>query len=446
MSTSGTPLGPKDKAELANQLATLGYKAAAGAGALITFWYLFSIEFFPSGLTPGEALFFIFAAFVFGSLYVIFVVYSAFAALWLARLVNAFCRWAFPGTHSLVPTALQDMASLMTSILVSLVLAVSALAVNKPKMYSVVCVAILIGFFVLMLASTADVDTSVGPPAPPQPGAFWKRWAAIAVLPMVFICMFIGPKFLTDLAFRSMGIRAENVAIELPVSEAGALAKVAEALGRQLVDCKKAGTDKLLVHGTTVLWSKIGEQALVEFSNPSKDEPKWFAPTPPPARSVTLHFDAKSMRVVKSRPLLDPCFELPTDLLFETGRHEITASALPSLRTIVSSVGKGETIFKVHVQGHSDARPLRAKTKDGKVLDNQGLSELRAAAVAEQLRKLIVQNVPATITSDGAGSRELKVRCEERKDVTKYEQEQCNRPNRRVEVRVTLGKPAAELP
>ena len=109
-------------------------------------------------------------------------------------------------------------------------------------------------------------------------------------------------------------------------------------------------------------------------------------------------------------------------------------------------MGKGETIFKVHVQGHSDARPLRAKTKDGKVLDNQGLSELRAAAVAEQLRKLIVQNVPATITSDGAGSRELKVRCEERKDVTKYEQEQCNRPNRRVEVRVTLGKPAAELP
>jgi outer membrane protein OmpA-like peptidoglycan-associated protein len=71
----------------------------------------------------------------------------------------------------------------------------------------------------------------------------------------------------------------------------------------------------------------------------------------------------------------------------------------------------------------------------GSKFDNQLLSERRAAMIAKALRTYI-KDPKVTIFSEGAGSREPKVKCANDKNVTAYEQDQCNKPNRRVEIRI----------
>ncbi|WP_321930749.1 hypothetical protein [Paraburkholderia guartelaensis] len=45
--------------------------------------YLFEIEFFPTGLTAAEVIFFIFVAMGFGLLYLILITFAAISAIWL---------------------------------------------------------------------------------------------------------------------------------------------------------------------------------------------------------------------------------------------------------------------------------------------------------------------------------------------------------------------------
>ncbi len=44
---------------------TFAYWITAAVGALTTFAYLWTISFFPSGMTPGEVLYFLFIALAF---------------------------------------------------------------------------------------------------------------------------------------------------------------------------------------------------------------------------------------------------------------------------------------------------------------------------------------------------------------------------------------------
>lgn len=76
------------KIAILDLVTTLTYKLAVAAGAIVTLTYLFDIQFFPSGLTPGEVVFFIFVALMFGFLYCIFLLFGAMSALWLLKLLS----------------------------------------------------------------------------------------------------------------------------------------------------------------------------------------------------------------------------------------------------------------------------------------------------------------------------------------------------------------------
>lgn len=72
-------------------------------------------------------------------------------------------------------------------------------------------------------------------------------------------------------------------------------------------------------------------------------------------------------------------------------------------------------------------------------MDNQKLSEYRAEAIARLLKKNL-DDPKVDVRWDGAGSRETRVKCIKEKYTTNYELSQCNKPNRRVEVRVSYTR------
>ncbi|HEF5869723.1 TPA: hypothetical protein SAY52_000277 [Burkholderia cenocepacia] len=99
--------------------------------------------------------------------------------------------------------------------------------------------------------------------------------------------------------------------------------------------------------------------------------------------------------------------------------------------------GSGEP-KRIVVRGHSDIRRITGPLADA-VGDNQRLSELRADAVVSMLRRLLTYQ-DVEIVAEGAGSREPKIKRPAETAGTRYEIEQCNALNRRVEIRVTYAR------
>lgn len=105
--------------ENVNHLASLAYKIALAIGAIVVFSYLFSIQFFPSALAPGEVILFVFIALAFSFIYGILWIYGTFSALWLLPLVSYIrgkCRFRRRKLSPFPPWRyIQEIAALPTS-------------------------------------------------------------------------------------------------------------------------------------------------------------------------------------------------------------------------------------------------------------------------------------------------------------------------------------------
>jgi len=128
---------------------------------------------------------------------------------------------------------------------------------------------------------------------------------------------------------------------------------------------------------------------------PTETQPSFAYPLP----SGVSHADAATMREAVNTLPTTPAQSKKTlsDTLangsfFASGSAELTGAAQQSLASFVAPV-KGKTGIRISVVGHTDNQRLSPRTK--KLFgDNQGLSEARALAVANFLRKQL--DVPAT--------------------------------------------------
>jgi len=254
------------------------------------------------------------------------------------------------------------------------------------------------------------------------------------VIPLMLVLIVSPPKVLINMVFQGLGIRVVNVSIEIPESELGQIERVVEIIERPILDCRRLAGGRLLLHNADVLWSGLGSVSLVSFNVRAEKIPGYLSPEPDILREAILRLDATSMRIIKTKPKMDPCFDVSADMLFEPGSKTLTTAAETSLHSVASAILTGGAPRRIVVRGHSDALPLR-HSMAGKITDNQHLSELRADEVAKALGSLL--DVPAiAIVSEGVGRREPKVKCPEMRSMTLYERERCHAPNRRVEIRV----------
>lgn len=443
------------------------YKLAAAVGAGITFSYLMMISFFPSGLTPGEVVFFIFIAFAFLFVYFLAVAYGAFSSLWFFHLLVVSFRsvgfskkrlteelFSSPGGQpqrrtwlselwrsirlsatrarldkwTIVPKFARGWYLGAGSAFVFLAFLEAGVALQSVSFWELFGACLLAGSFAFLFLGEPLLGHKNGR-AP-----LLARTVGVAVLPLVVICMYAGPSAFLNIVFERLGVRVPNVSIEIPKSESVTIERAAELLKRPLIDCRHPQADKILVHGVDVLWTGIGDQTYIQFVSGKRPARVFFQPQQPVKPKITAKFETKSVRIIRADPGLDPCFEIPADLLFDTLSSELNPNAQVRIEEMGKAIIDNGKPTKVLVRGHSDLRRIAAH---GSVqMDNQLLSERRAAAIVNALR-IIIPDKSVEIVAEGAGSREQIVQCPDKKLESAYEADQCNRPNRRVEVRVT---------
>ena len=388
-------------------------------------------------MTPGEVVFFGFVALTFGILYCLLLFYGAVSSIWFIKVFSwlaQLIRWLWPGS-SLVPYTLPALINGLEYFLVSVFICVFAVYISYIQDDAAVAMLLLTfftaGFISILLAT-------VGRHAPATGGVstipLWRRIIAAATVPLMIV-LIIGPAMkMVHMVFEGLGVRNPNVSIEVPETELGEIERIAEVIGRPVLDCRRTPGGRLLVHNADVLWSSIGNVAMVSFSVRAAKEPGYFSADPKILKQAILRLDATSMRIIKTLPRMDPCFDVSSDMLFETGNETLSPVAEASLHSVADAILASGKPGRIIVRGHSDARPL-SRSITGKVVDNQHLSELRAEEVAKVLKSLL--KVPAAvIVPEGVGRREPKVKCVEMPGMTQYERERCHAPNRRVEIRV----------
>lgn len=463
----------KERWETRNTIASLLYKIAAAIGAIIVFAYLFEIGFFPTGLTTAEVVFFIFVALGFGLVYLFLLGFGAGAAIWVVKLFawlrdrlvfrqrrgkpgskagripgNCVTRWIhrvrfgstrcslrgfypqYPELRGVIPTV---MSLLFCLVLVSLAILADASSVKR------LMIGLFVGGFVAVTLSDGS-SRKVQARSAKQSywTAAWFRLLLALVLPLIVLIMLRSGMDLVHVVFQQLGIRVLNVSVEVPASELDSVERISDALNRPLLDCHRSGKEgRLLIHHADVLWTGVGNVTYLSFEVLNPAHTGWFGEDPKPLQQATLRLDTSSIHILEARPPLNPCFDLPDDTLFGTAKYDLKPEAKARLKALVSLIQADGRIKRIVVRGHSDARPVGAQMERD-VGDNQRLSERRAQAVADELKTLL--GIPGLdIASEGAGSREPKVSCPVGPATTPYEAQQCNAPNRRVEIRVTYA-------
>ncbi|WP_288392138.1 OmpA family protein [uncultured Herbaspirillum sp.] len=460
----------KDLGEAYNTVASLFYKIAAAIGAIVVFAYLFEIGFFPAGLTAAEVIFFVFVAMGFGLVYLMLLGFGALSAIWLVNLIvclrnsirfrrqrgmKGWRSWHFPkkwnvrwahrvrfrstrtsrlNFHPLHPE-LRGAFYTAISVLSFLFLVSLALTTNASSVKRLIAGIFVGGFIALMFSNGETNRTRKTPPKK----SYWTstrfRLFLALSLPLVALIPLRGTMDLVHVVFQQLGIRMMNVSVEVPAAERESVQRISDALNRPLLDCHRLSKgDRLLIHHANVLWTSVGNTTYLSFTLENPNRPGWLEPDPKPLQEVMLRIDTSAVHIIEARPPLNPCFDLPNDMLFGTAKYELTPEADTALKAFASSIQADGQVARIIVRGHSDPRRIGGQM-ERELGDNQRLSERRAEVVAAKLKDLL--KIPQLdIAFEGAGSREPKVNCPVGGATTPYEAQQCNAPNRRVEVRI----------
>ncbi len=458
----------KELTELLSTVTTFGYRTAAGIGGLATFAYLRLINFFPSGMTPGEVLFFLFIAFAFAITYLLVIGYGAFSTLWLVKACTSFRnvvsfddaalvsrlfsdqgapetwrsvfrdRWhgvRMRATRAridnlyAVPVSAQGWFLGLCSLFVFVYFVLSVIEFDSGPFTQLMFAMTFAGFVALFFASVRPESGSHA--------SHRARFIGLALAPIIVLLFYAGPRPLLNMVFGGLGIYVPNVSLELPASELDVIERISEHIDRPLVDCHRPSPAMILVHGADILWTGVGDQTVIRFSAIDTTKRTIFSPAPE-LRQVQLKFDTKSLRIIKTAPRIDPCFNLSSDPLFKNSDAVLTAEGIRRLRSLVDTVKKFGKPVKIAVRAHSDARSNMAASSSAPISD-QMLSQQRALAVAKSLGSLL-NDKAVDIVSEGVGGREMRNKCEPDAKLSPYELNVCNKANRRVEVNVEYRK------
>ena len=461
----------KEKTEAWNGIATLTYKIGIAIGAIVTLMYMFQISYFPTGLTPGEVVFFVFVALAFGFVSALLLLYGTFSALWLSQLLThgvrlfryrdwkprssklgwlsklqAVCQRkghqrSFAAISRLIKIRLgatraakRDVRLLpkeadhfllgLCSVFVFLLFLLGYMQTSNRGIEQMLEGAWIAGFTWLFLNGISKKSTNQNTNHIP--------WLARYLVPLVLFFVFGSPMQLTKKVFEYLGIRSTNVSIEVPDTEREIFESASETLGRPLLGCRKAAAGKMLVHGVDVLWGGIGEQTLISLTATKSAKPGGEK------AEVTLSLPTKDVKIIRTKPITNFCFSLPADMSFESGQFTLTKAAQEQLDGLASTIQSNGNPVKILVRGHSDPRPIVGKLAKA-VGENQQLSELRAQAVADALQQKLATD-KLIVQTEGAGSMEPAASCSSTPTTSKSELEQCHRKNRRIEIHIQLGQ------
>jgi len=228
------------------------------------------------------------------------------------------------------------------------------------------------------------------------------------------------------------------------------VASVSDA-NRAYADKAQAGVAVALLDGSTRYFSvqpspggasltpvdaSVARQALGQLPRQSHTLSRVDAPKCAPASQVVAAAPAPVLAAPQAQPVTPPLptrYTLQAKALFQFDRstaQHLLPDGLRQIQDIARQINQDKAkVASIVVIGHTDPTGAQAY--------NQRLSQARAQTVAQELVRAGLAS--ERISNEGRGARDLVVT--DCSSGTKAQKNQCNQPNRRVEIIVSANKP-----
>jgi outer membrane protein OmpA-like peptidoglycan-associated protein len=428
-------------AKAANEASSALLKFLIAGGGLLTFIYcFFYIKFFPTGLTTGDTLFFLWALIGFTFAHVLLLAFCWYATGWLATLLARLVgttelpkskAWRKPG-EKLIRFAVRKISEYFDF--------------GLSALFSLLCLSLLIylGFAyyssAVVMASTGFLLGSLF-----ESRKRWRtlsganKWAFLGIcLLAVIVPLVLDSKIREkeiEIVFDGLGVRSAQSSIRLSEENFSLLRSVAQQYHVPIFPCGiEGGNKERMVSGVDVLWHGIGERSLVaiplNFETSNSGPPSKPSESSANHLSVRLELQREGMHVVRSdRPGIERCIDISGDVLFPSGSDALLPG---SEGEIVERVGqmldsRGVILRRLRVVGHADIQPVVTRGQT-----NHSLAMSRAERVRQILIK-VFEIAPDTVIAESKGASEPRVQCPPNLPLGMMSE--CLSPNRRVEIR-----------
>lgn len=353
--------------------------ATTALGIAVIFSYcFFIIEFFPSELSLGETLLFLFAGLGFGIFYSIVIgLFYASTAHLISVIKNK--------------TYLSDI---LTS-LISLIFLISPLIFFILTDASIEAWQALISFyasgFILNFESIAKDKQLIF-----QTGDITKEEdhkkikiliLAIGILTPIFLSKVTSSNLLKS-TFTNLGIRTEKATLLVNNSNLKVLMDLSKSQGLAIFNCKSNQYSTL--QNITVDWHGIGSTTQIRLDSTNKEE-------------IIIPLDSNGVKVIKGlvgsqKPR---CFLLKKNIYFDSGDIEPNENGNSDLSKLIAdikdtSADKKLKLKELFLNGYTDIQPFKQKG-----FTNFELAKQRIEAVELKLQPHIESNAEVKLTPLG---------------------------------------------
>lgn len=428
------------------QLLPFNERAIIGLGIIVvTFYCLFNIQFFPTGLTIGDTLVFVFAATFFGIFYSYWVLMSL---CMMYYILYPFCK-QIHGISSIKERALSGCLGVFLLLLqIIAAIAVSILLKDAYAWLHILIAGISSGLFLTLALfvigrPSAETNQSTQRLQSAETQTVPSRTAKIMglrpqnvvrlflVLVGILLPALLGHA-LTNLfiegSIAKMGLSRKHVSLVLDDQNYHALKSAAEAFALPILDCNLENDKAHIIHNVNLLWHGVGSRSLVAITVRRK------------SGNETFRFELKSegiwvIEAGQSRTI-EGC--LPVEASIDFDSYFSTPSRLGDAETksLSARVGASDlAIHKVSVTGHADAMPVNSRNDS-----NRDLSQRRAEYIARLLPSAAGSEYVSVI---GAGIKHEYFSCFGQKSGESLRD--CLAPDRSASVRLLLkNQPSPE--
>ncbi|CAJ0720887.1 Outer membrane protein A [Ralstonia edaphis] len=381
--------------ERIEKILKLAAKFVPAFGIFLVFFYCSSINFYPSGLTIGDTLFFAFSIIGFGliygfafgcSIYCAANVYGFFSRVFSCKSWRAFIVAVRGRSYRIIFGKFGTLFSVTLPIAVSGFFLVFLCFLINDADY---------GWSFLSLLGLLSIGFCIWVVTIKRREAFQESpWMAfLLVISLAFMPLLLVPHLantVTITAMRLAGVRVERALVDLPQSE---YARVLATVNRAAVvapPCRKYMKDRCLMRAD-VLFQGVGQRVQIRLPIGGAPKDKNGNLTKPEA-FVTLQ--QSDIKISSINPFTYGA-DVNSDATFDFDSATLTTDGRSKLDEIVKEL-KDYTILSLAVTGHTD--------RLGSDKHNLELSQLRAQAAANYLAPRLRTMLPNSVHTHGVGS------------------------------------------
>ncbi|WP_186249449.1 OmpA family protein [Burkholderia gladioli] len=383
-----------------DKLLKLSAKFIPVFGMVILFGYCAGINFYPSGLTVGDTVFFVFGIIAFGTIYGFIIgaaiycsanIYGLAGRMFSRASWSEFSKSVRGRIWGKVVEKIVTVFSLLVPCLVGLpILWLICAIINKPN--EIWGILSLLG----LLAMGFCIWVIVGV----RRDLFKKNplMTTLIVLVLIFMPLIIVRglgKAAINTAMQMAGVRIERALIDMPLSEYARVKATARRAAMAVPPCRKFANDRCMLRAD-VLFQGVGQQAQIRLpvGGAKRDENGVLLEA-----EIFVTLKQKDVQFGAINPFTYGA-DINSDATFDFDSVQLNEIGRSKLNEIAEEI-EGYRVLSLEVTGHTD--------RLGSDKHNLELSQLRAQSVADYLSSRFKSVSPNVVHARGVGASDPRL-------------------------------------